>query len=436
MKMKMKTVFAAFLAAVSVDAAVIEQVIVRQQWPWSTDVKVEYKLSGVTSPVDISVKAFNGNVELDSSRLAASMTGDRFGIEEDGVGTIIINPVKAFGTAKVALANFKVKLSVTESAENINEVLYKIIDLEPDANGKFSVVDVRRKDFFNGLYGSFETNYSAFGSGGWKTELKDVLVWTGVTNGTLYKTSKIAMRKISAKNYGWWVMGDDSVDSAKPAHNVNLTEDYFLSVFEITQAQLHKLTEKYGANYTDVDNHEIMPAFGRWDMVFGRPNTWPTDLHNVDMNHFFAALRNGTGNSIAFDFPTEAQWEFACRAGTTGRFYTGLADNTDQAKLGYMMNAGNDASAPSPVGSYLPNAFGLYDMYSNASEWCLDYYSAYGSKAVENPIGPETGEKRVTRGAGFTAVYGAKAEATVRRSEVKATAGSNLGCCRLWCPGE
>ena len=108
--MKMKTVFAAFLAAVSVDAAVIEQVIVRQQWPWSTDVKVEYKLSGVTSPVDISVKAFNGNVELDSSRLAASMTGDRFGIDEDGVGTIIIDPVKAFGTSKVALANFKVKL--------------------------------------------------------------------------------------------------------------------------------------------------------------------------------------------------------------------------------------------------------------------------------------------------------------------------------------
>ena len=80
--MKVTTVLASFMAAASLNAAVIEQVIVRQQWPWSTDVKVEYKLSGVTSPVDISVKAFNGNVELDSSRLAASMTGDRFGITE------------------------------------------------------------------------------------------------------------------------------------------------------------------------------------------------------------------------------------------------------------------------------------------------------------------------------------------------------------------
>lgn len=113
--MKVTTVLASFLAAASLNAAVIEQVIVRQQWPWSTDVKVEYKLSGVTSPVDISVKAFNGNVELDSSRLAASMTGDRFGITEDGVGTIIIDPVKAFGTSKVALANFKVKLMLPVS---------------------------------------------------------------------------------------------------------------------------------------------------------------------------------------------------------------------------------------------------------------------------------------------------------------------------------
>ena len=149
--MKVTTVLASFLAAASLNAAVIEQVIVRQQWPWSTDVKVEYKLSGVTSPVDISVKAFNGNVELDATRLASAMTGDRFGIAENGVGTIIIDPVKAFVTSKIALANFKVKLSLSESKiQNSQEVLYRILDLEANP---VTYEDVRRADFYNGKYG-------------------------------------------------------------------------------------------------------------------------------------------------------------------------------------------------------------------------------------------------------------------------------------------
>ena len=90
--------------------AVIEQVIVRQQWPWSTDVKVEYKVTGVTSPVDIHVRAFNGETELNSVALAAATKGDLYGIAEDTVGSFVIDPVKAFGTSKIALANFKVKL--------------------------------------------------------------------------------------------------------------------------------------------------------------------------------------------------------------------------------------------------------------------------------------------------------------------------------------
>ena len=119
----------AVLAAASLNAAVIEQVVVRQQWPWSTDVKVEYKVTGVTSPVNIAVRAFNGNVELDSSNLESSIKGLRFGIAEDTVGSFTIDPVKAFGTSSVALGNFKVKLSLTPAAANINEVIYKVFNL-------------------------------------------------------------------------------------------------------------------------------------------------------------------------------------------------------------------------------------------------------------------------------------------------------------------
>ena len=85
------TFFAALFAAASLRAASIDQVIVRQQWPWSTAVKVEYKLSGVTSPVDISVKAYDGDEELDGSNLASAMTGDIYGIAKSGIGEFFID---------------------------------------------------------------------------------------------------------------------------------------------------------------------------------------------------------------------------------------------------------------------------------------------------------------------------------------------------------
>ena len=96
-------------ACICASAAVIDEVIVRQQWPWSTDVKVEYKLAEVTTPVDISVKAFNGNVELPLP--SDAMAGELYGITESGIGQFIIDPVKAFGNAKIAIADFRVELS-------------------------------------------------------------------------------------------------------------------------------------------------------------------------------------------------------------------------------------------------------------------------------------------------------------------------------------
>ena len=154
---KLNAFLVSVLSAAALNAAVIEQVIVRQQWPWSTDVKVEYKISAVTNPVDIAVKAYNGDVELPIP--ASAITGERYGITEDGVGTLVIDPVAAFGTAKVALANFKVKLTVSDSPENLDETLYRVYDLV--GGGR---TDITRKEILNGKYGSYETNYKAFGA--------------------------------------------------------------------------------------------------------------------------------------------------------------------------------------------------------------------------------------------------------------------------------
>ena len=111
----------------SLYGATIMQVIVRQQWPWSTDVKVEYQLEGVDAshPVDLAVTAYNGDTPLSTANLASSITGDLYGITEE-FGEFYIDPIAAFGSERIAMTKFKVKLAVSESAANINEVMYKV----------------------------------------------------------------------------------------------------------------------------------------------------------------------------------------------------------------------------------------------------------------------------------------------------------------------
>ena len=202
--------FAAAMITISLHAATVDEVIVRQQWPWSTDVKVEYRISGVTAPVNISVAAYDGDTPLDSSKLAASMKGDLFGIAKDCYGSFTIDVTNAFGTASLAIMNFNVRLTLTASAANMADVLYKVVDLDSGA-----VTDITRADFYGNKYGSFETNFTAIASD-FTTSLKDVLIWTEVTNNPIYKTDKLVMRKIPAASWGTWLMGAGANGQSTP----------------------------------------------------------------------------------------------------------------------------------------------------------------------------------------------------------------------------
>lgn len=414
--MKTKTVFAAFLAAASLDAAVIQQVIVRQQWPWSTDVKVEYRLAQVTAPVNISVKAFNGDTELDNSRLAESITGDIYGVTEP-VGHFIIDPVRAFGDKKVAIADFRVELEVTEAPANIGETVYRIFCL---TNGTSEAVT--RADLLNGKYGPVETSFSAIGEGFTTSLGEDVIIWTGVTNNVDYRTTHLVMRKIPAKG-ATFMMGSPEGEIGRERNTsdagtetqvkVRFTEDYYVSVFELTQAQYRHVTGAAPVcNYTGEDadlhpvekiSHNTLRGSTSTTGPSGEKINWPTNSnpHEVASSSFLARLRAATGNAREFDLPTSAQWEFACRAGTDTAINNGknLANVTvyPSANLESVawFNNNQDGSTGNlsthVVGTKAPNAWGLYDMHGNVGELCLGGYvvnvNPDGAEELADPPG-------------------------------------------------
>jgi formylglycine-generating enzyme required for sulfatase activity len=147
-----------------------------------------------------------------------------------------------------------------------------------------------------------------------------------------------------------------------------------------------------------------------YDAIRGRNKgaEWPASSE-VDDDSFFGKFRAKTGK--AFDLPTEAQWEYACRAGTitalnNGTNITNEFDDGNMFKLGRVYRNMKDGKGgyeyTTVVGCYLPNAWGLYDMHGNALEYCLDWYSEnMAADPVTDPKGPETGFYRILRGGSY-----------------------------------
>lgn len=377
------------VVALTAQAAKIEQIIVRQQWPWSTDIKVEYRLSGLEAgrSVDLVVKAYDGGVELDASRLAQSIKGAVHGIVKgQEVGSFTIDPINAFGGDKVAIADFSVKLSAVDTPATMEEVLYRVYDLDDG-----SVESVTRMDLLNGKKGSIVTDYRMFGADMvTPSELAgDFLVWTEVTNNPIYKTSKLVMRKIPAGGKVW--LCGDPEGSLKNGLGlverkyVKLTQDYFVGVFEITQAQFQKIQGNNPSSFNaasdavfrpvemvarpDVHgNHNKATTAAYRGVLTGEIVCWPTNsiLHDVGKTTFMANMRSKTG--VEFDFPTAAQWEFACGAYSATALYSGVPQSQEALNVLSWNNSNSDGETH-PVGLKAPNGFGLYDMLGNVAEF-------------------------------------------------------------------
>ena len=240
-----------------------------------------------------------------------------------------------------------------------------------------------------------ETYLADVPKGGWKDE---------------YKTEKLVLRRIEP---GTFTMGSPEDELGRKGdetqHEVTLPQPFYIGVFEVTQKQWERVMGDWPSNFNNARYRDTRPVEQvSYNNIRGTSVGWNWPATNsVDAASFMGRLRARTRQ--VFDLPTEAQWEYACRAGTltamnTGKTLTEKAICPNMAEAGrYKDNAGNgDKSGDThegtaKVGSYLPNAWGLYDLHGNVWEWCLDWHDSY-SGAVSDPCGAASGSRRVLRG--------------------------------------
>lgn len=241
-----------------------------------------------------------------------------------------------------------------------------------------------------------------------------------------WKTTDLLLRRIEPTELPV-TLGNPKAPAGSPdaPHEVEITKPYYIGVYELTQEQYFHLTSKWRENcWGGPGDRETRPVQGvSYDEVRGNTADgidWPRTGYAVKPDSIAGLLRELTAFRAEFDLPTDAQWEYACRAGTTGDWNNGEVGkeykdpetkrtrNTAYDKLGrYYGNGGESALQDDPlmkfgiktpygtaeVGSYAPNAWGLYDFHGNVYEHCLDYNRSYGEEleaySGKDPVGPK-----------------------------------------------
>ena len=392
----LKSVAAAALTTVALasDGVTIDVTKAQQRYPWNGLVDIDY-----------TITRDQGESALDPLKHRV-----RISVVNCAETPAVTNVAHVFRQGTLPVSDGTHRVTWDANAEGVN---FKSQDVKVFAEiihyaEKYMVIDV---------------------SGGPNTNCYPVTYLQGAPGGDLntdeYKGDKIVLRLIPP---GSFVMGSPSTEPGRKGskydttacevqHAVAITKPFYIGVFQITQKQYLNVMDgknpsRNTGDYRPVEQVSYNTIRGTVEGV-----KWP-QTNSVDATSFMGKLRSkckewdSDKQSYAkdvdglFDLPTEAQWEYACRAGKTTPFNNGEpcandADlDTQLSKLGCYKSNGNGHAV---VGSYDPNAWGLYDMHGNVWEWCLDWYQE-DVQNIENPsvdpVGPAVVDvaKRVTRG--------------------------------------
>ncbi len=417
---------AALAAAVEVS---VSDVTARQRYPWNGMVDIDYELACSDPATNVSLHVLARDsvtgkaLPVRTVKLEGREFGEKLVVQAqdlpDGKGRLVWDAAAdAEGMVSPAV--------MVEMQALIGEAPYLVLDLSA-GSGQDAVYPA-----------SFLGEEPP---GGWGDE---------------FKTTKLVLRRIQP---GTFTMGCETtevgyVGAEAVPHDVTISEPFYIGVFEVTQKQWELVMGKNPSYFTNALHYAKRPveqvSYNEIRGSTGNGVNWPNTGGMVHSNSFVGKLRART-SGFSWDLPTEAQWEYACRAGTTtalnsGKDLTGTNACPNMAEVGrYWLNGGEGFSAScdtsagtAEVGSYLPNAWGLYDMHGNVREWTLDWFQARASfmpSPVTDPIGPSSSQYgRVLHGGSW---YGSpRACRSAFRSYSVATEKIYYGGVRLVCSPE
>ena len=357
----------------------------KQRYPWNGMVDIDYTVECEKKDAEVWVYPVGYDKDSNTTMAPRALSGD--GVD-----------------APVSNGTFRMTWKVTDDYPNFHSTAFTVKMAALVGAAPYMVVDL--SGGVDAL--SYPVSYlSRVPAGGWGDE---------------YKTTKMVFRMIPS---GSFMMGSPSDEwtrgSYEDLHGVVLTRPFYIGVFECTQKQYELVM---GSNPVTSSSYkgDLRPVANvSYNTLRGSVNGagWPT--HNqVDANSFMGRLRSKV--NMFFDLPTEAEWEYACRAGTSTSLNSGKnydwdvncnevarwARNAYNSGTDYKYDGKGGYTYSTKVGCYLENAWGLFDMHGNVSEWCRDFWNyGLGYAGTIDPKGASRGynygDERVYRGGYYDA---------------------------------